>query len=123
MLEAEWIEALIDAGSTAKALERIGPLMDASRWQAAWRIRRARALLSMGELSRAQKDLGEAIAELDSRMRGPRPDVTLLAERGLAYALLGSEDQAEADLRQAQALGADAGLLGRLSRAVSGSPR
>lgn len=99
VLETEWIEAMIDAGESAPALERIEPKLAAARWKSSWLIRRARARLGLGDEAAAQTDLRAAIAEIDERLRPERPDLTLLLDRGVAHALLGDRAAGIADLQ------------------------
>lgn len=114
VLEAEWIEALIDAGEARAALDRIeGPLAE-SRWRSSWLLRRARARLALGDTSRARGDAHAALRELDTRLQTPRPDPSLLLDRGLAHALLGDKAAARRDLDAARAAGAEAGATWRL---------
>ncbi|MFM1768660.1 MAG: hypothetical protein RJA22_1189 [Verrucomicrobiota bacterium] len=114
VLEAEWIEALIDAGQATEALGRIEGPLAASRWRSSWLLRRARARLALGDRVRARGDLHEAVRELDSRLVATRPDPSLLLDRGLARALLGDRTAARADLDQARRSGAEAAATWRL---------
>jgi tetratricopeptide (TPR) repeat protein len=114
VLEAEWIEALIDAGQAQAALARIeGPLAD-SRWRSSWLLRRARARLVLGDNVRARGDARAALRELEERLQTPRPDPSLLLDRGLAHALLGETNAARGDLTAARAAGAEPGATWRL---------
>ena len=119
VLEAQWIEALIDAGRCGEAMEKIEPLLRESRWQSSWRLRRARARLGLGETNAATADLREAIMEINSRISADRPDITLLVDRGLAHALLGDTTAAEKDLQTARRLGAEGWLLFRLESTLA----
>jgi Flp pilus assembly protein TadD len=51
----------------------------------------------------ARADLNAALLELNSRIQPDRPDLTLIADRGLALALLGSKTLARRDLEQLKA--------------------
>lgn len=114
VLEAEWIDALIDAGQPRPALERIQRHLRESRWRSAWLLRRARARLALGSISAAHADLLDVATEASQRLHPPHPDVTLLAERGLARALLGDASSARADLELARRHGAPAWVTWRL---------
>jgi tetratricopeptide (TPR) repeat protein len=119
VLEVECIDAMIDAGLFREALEKIEPALAEMRWRSSWLLRRARVRLGCGEISGAHADLLGAIGELNQRLQTPFPDVTLLADRGLAYALSGDGLMAKRDLSAARKLGADAGTLRRLEVAVA----
>jgi tetratricopeptide (TPR) repeat protein len=114
VLEVESIDALLDAGRFGEALEKIEPALADVRWQSAWLIRRARARVGAGDVSAAHADLLAALREINQRLHASRPDPGLLAERGLAYALLSDVTLARRDLTAAKKLGADAGALRRL---------
>jgi len=118
VLEAEWIDAVIDAGDFAEGRRRVAEQLPQSRCQAAWLIRRGRVSTGEGRVSEAQADYLAAITELNGRLAGERKDFTLLAERGLAYALIGDVDQARTDLVRARSQGADHWVLHRLERAL-----
>jgi tetratricopeptide (TPR) repeat protein len=120
VLEAQWIEALIDVGQCREALERIEPQLQNSRWQSSWLLRRGRARLVLRDMNGAQEDFRKAIAEIDSRINTDHPDFTLLVDRGLAHALLGDTIFAEKDLQAARKLGAEGWLLFRLESALAG---
>jgi len=118
VLEIEWIEAMIDAGQTAAALGRIEPHLKRARWQGSWLVRRARAQIAGEE---AKNDLRNALAEFERRIKPDRPEATLIAERGLAHALLGERTAASKDLALSRRLEAPASALLRLERALAGS--
>ena len=105
-------EALIDAGQFRQALARIEPQLASARWQSSWLLRRARARKGLGEES--APDVRTAIAELNRRLSPQHPDLTLLADRGTANALLGKMAEARKDLVAAKKLGADAWVVRRL---------
>lgn len=119
VLEAEWIEALIDLGKGREALDRIEPHLAASRRQSAWLLRRARARLSLAEFTTARGDLHAAITEINGRLNPAKPDHGLLLDRGLAYALLGDEALAKKDWQAARKAGAGGWPLWRLEAAMN----
>jgi tetratricopeptide (TPR) repeat protein len=97
VLEVEYVEMLIDAGRFEEALARIDPQLKSVRWQSAWRLRRGRALLGSGDTAAARAELTAALAEMEPRIRPQTPDLTLVADRGLAFALLGDRERALRD--------------------------
>ena len=118
VLEAEWIDALIDAGKCREALELIELRLAEARCQSSWLLRRGRARQSTGDAVRARGDLNAAITEINQRLHPDRPDAGLLAERGLAAALLGDEEAARRDLAAARRREADDSMLRRLEAAL-----
>jgi tetratricopeptide (TPR) repeat protein len=118
VLEAEWIDAALDAGRYHEVTGPIATGLAESRCQASWLIRRGRAQEGLGRISEAQKDYLSALVELNGRMGGRPMDFTTLAERGLVYALLGDLPLARLDLSRARALGADDWALNRLERLI-----
>ena len=122
VLECECLDAMIDAGLFDEARPGIASHLADSRWRSSWWVRRARIRLATGEISAAHEDLLAAIHELNDRLSGPLVDGELLAERGLAHALLGDQPLAKRDLARARKLGADGVAVERLVRALrSGS--
>lgn len=118
VLEIEWIEAMIDTGQITEALARIEPHLKRARWQGSWLVRRARTRFSGEE---AKSDLRKALAEFKQRIKPDRPEATLIAERGLARALLGERTAAAKDLQLSRRLEAPASALLRLERALAES--
>ena len=114
VLEAEWIDALLDSGESRAALARIEPQLAESRCRASWLIRRARARLALDQSTRARGDLHAAVTEINGRLNPARPEVSLLAERGLALALLGDLAGARSDLASARKAGAETWVIWRL---------
>jgi tetratricopeptide (TPR) repeat protein len=110
VLEIEWIEAMIDAGEFKGALERIAPHLERTRWKGAWLIRKARAQVGLNDRSAALENLKSARAEINRRIKADNPDVTLLAERAWAEALLDHREAAREDLRKVHALSAGSAI-------------
>lgn len=108
LLQIEWIDALLDDGQHAKALEKIEAELASSRIQSSWLIRRAKVRLATKQTDAAKTDLEAALKELNSRMSGSAPDPSLLADRGLAQELLGDHDAAHKDYTRAK----DRGMTG-----------
>jgi tetratricopeptide (TPR) repeat protein len=120
VLQVEYIEMLIDTGRYAEALVRIEPHLKAARWQSAWRLRRGRALLGKGDTVAARAELRAAVTEMEPRIRPQTPDLTLVADRGLAYALLGDRESARRDYETVRtASGGDSWLTYRLKAALA----
>lgn len=118
VLRNAWIDALLDAGHAATALPIIEQELGSSRLKSSWLLRRARARLQAGERAAAEQDLHACLRELAQRIHPSRPDLTLIADRGLANALLGNHDLARADLARAQAAGIAPWLTAPLARAL-----
>lgn len=118
VLKNEWIESLIDAGCCRQALAEIESELVQSRWKSSWLLRRARARICLDDRPAATADLRAAIEEIDRRFNPRRPDLALLADRGLARALMGDTERARADCRQAKEAGAEDWVLERLERAL-----
>jgi tetratricopeptide (TPR) repeat protein len=112
VLEIEWIEALIDAGKPREALALIEPHLANARLKSSWLLRRARAKKALNQ--EFQEDLQVVLKELDQRANPRYPDLTLLADRGLACALLGRVEEARKNYEAARQLGADGWVLRRL---------
>ncbi len=121
VLRIAWIEALIDAGRTTEVLPEIEGEIATCRFQAAWRIRRARALLKVPRKEEAMEELARALVEIEARLRPERPDLTLLCERALIYALTGRRAEAEAGLAEARERGADGWMTRTLEAALAGA--
>lgn len=102
VLETEWIEALIEDGQHARALEKIESELQSSRVQSSWLIRRAKVRLAAGRKEDARKDLEAALVELNHRIHATSPDPSLLADRGLAHELLSHREDAIKDYELAR---------------------
>ena len=121
VLEAEWIDAMLDAGQTRVALARIEPQLAESRWRSSWLLRRGRARLALGEAVKGRGDLHAAVTEIDERLSAVRPEPTLLLDRGFALALLGDAAAARRDLAAARQAGAEAASTWRLESCLDRS--
>lgn len=106
LLQVMWVEALIDAGRTAEALPVIERELETSRLKASWLIRRARARQHDQKTAEASTDLDQALAEIETRLRPERPDLSLLCDRALIHALQGKKEEAKAELAEAKSQGA-----------------
>jgi tetratricopeptide (TPR) repeat protein len=115
LLQAEWIDALIDDSQYGIASEQIEKELQHSRWRAAWLIRRAKVRSATAQTDQAKADLSAALDELNQRLGSSSAEALLLADRGLAYELLGKKDEAARDYRAARDKGLmDEWLLERL---------
>lgn len=112
------IDALLDNAQTATALPVIEEELAGSRLKSSWLLRRARARMIDGDRAAATADLEACLAELAGRIHPARPDLTLVADRGLANALLGRPDAARSDLARARAGGADRWVTAALEAAL-----
>lgn len=102
LLEAEWIDALIDGGKTDLALEKIEAELKDARLRSSWLIRRAKVRLAIQKNDEAKADLKEALRELNERLSRGAHDPLLLADRGQAQDLLGNREEAKKDYEQAR---------------------
>ncbi len=119
VLRNAWIDALLDAEKYKAALPVIHRELSSSRLKGSWRLRYARAQLGMGMTTDAGLSLALCLEELAKRIHPTRPDISLIAERGLAQALLGQIDAARSDLNRARAGGADSWMIATLERTLS----
>jgi tetratricopeptide (TPR) repeat protein len=101
LLIGERVDALLDDSQWQRSLEAIGPELATSRLQGSWKIRRARALLGLGRRSEAERDLQEALSEIESRMPREVREPSLLMDRALAQELLGHKEAAIKDYQTA----------------------
>jgi tetratricopeptide (TPR) repeat protein len=116
VLQIEWIDALIDNEQYGLALEKIEAELNSSRLQSSWLIRRARVRQALEKDKEAIADLQSAIRELNDRISPAAPDPSLLADRGLAYELLGDKEKALKDYNLAKEKGInDDGLQHRIN--------
>lgn len=100
VLRNNWIDVALTAGRTEEVLPIIQEELSSSRFRSSWLIRRARAHFTMKKPAQARVDLAAALREITPRLNPRRPDLTLIADRGLIHALLGDTDPATRDLEQ-----------------------
>jgi tetratricopeptide (TPR) repeat protein len=105
LLEAEWIDALIDGGKADLALEKIENELKDARLRSSWLIRRGKVRLAAGMAAEAKADLEEALAELNGRMNTTTLDSLLLADRGMTHELLRNKEDALKDYEKAREKG------------------
>ena len=94
ILEIERVEALLDAGQSNAALAIIERELADSRIKSSWLIRRARALLALGNTAGAGDNLRSALEEIGKRLNPKTPDVPLLMDKAAAHELLGEKKEA-----------------------------
>ena len=117
ILRNAWIDALLDAGKPDEALPVIEEELASNRFLSSWLIRRARAN-QVKDAAASAADLRAAIDELTPRLATDPPAISLLCDRGLAYALLGDFSAAEADRVRARSLGASPANLRLLNKTL-----
>ncbi len=100
VLKAHWIDALIDAGDFKTSLPLIEAELVDRRWKSSWLIKQARTLIGLNRSADAQQSLHTALAEISSRLNPSQPDILLLADQGIAYALLGNKVEARASYKK-----------------------
>ncbi|MFO1498387.1 MAG: tetratricopeptide repeat protein [Verrucomicrobiota bacterium] len=123
LLTGELVDALIEDGQHVRAAETVAQELKENRWQASWLIRRAKISLATGRSREAKNDLTAAVEEINKRLGPNAVDPLLLADRGLAYELLGKRDDARRDYRTARQKGlADEWVRERI-RALRESPK
>jgi len=102
VLRNAWIDALITEGDLKTSLPIVRKEIADSRFQATWRIKRARILLLHGMLHdgphAAKADLTLSLKELKKRISPENPDLTLIHDQGLAWALIGEAKKAQKNL-------------------------
>ena len=76
------------------------------RIKSSWLIRRARALLALGNTAAAGDNLRSALEEIGKRLNPKSPDVPLLMDKGTALELLGEKKEAIRAYEEARDKGA-----------------
>ncbi|MEY2407408.1 MAG: hypothetical protein QOF48_78 [Verrucomicrobiota bacterium] len=121
VLEADWIDALLDSRQAEPALTRIEAQLAETRCRSSWLIRRARARLLLGKATQARGDLHAAISEINGRLSPAHPDVSLLVDRGVAHALLGDLPTAQRELDAVRKAGGERQSTWRLEALLGSS--
>lgn len=98
VIRNNWIDTALTAGETDEVLPIIEKELRSSRFRSSWYIRRARALRLRNREAAARADLRAALEEINPRINPRRPDLTLIADRGLIHALMGHNALAQRDL-------------------------
>lgn len=119
VLKSHWIDALIAASQFAQALKEIDQELTDRRWKSSYLIKRARALNGLDRQADAETALQSALSEISPRINPQRPDPILLADQGIAYALLGQKPKAQRCLELLQQHQAPDWITIRLQEALS----
>ena len=114
-----WIDSLLECHQYETALPIIEKELLESRLKSSWRLRRAKAYIGTGKINAAMKDLKMCLKELNQRIHPRNPDMTLIADRGLAHALLGNINTAKNDLTHLVQIGADKWITASLQKAIN----
>jgi tetratricopeptide (TPR) repeat protein len=123
LLEAEWLDALIDGGKGNVALAKIEAELQDARLKSTWLLRRAKVRLSQNKKEAAKADLEAALKEMNDRLGRTAPDPLMLMDRGQIQELLGNKEEAKKDYESAQSKGvADEWLRERI-KAVKGEDK
>jgi Flp pilus assembly protein TadD len=123
LLEAEWLDALIDGGKGDVALARINAELEDARLKSTWLLRRAKVYLAANKKDAAKSDLEAALKEMNDRLGRTAPDALMLMDRGQIQELLGNKDEAKKDYEAAEKKGvADEWLRERI-KAVKGDDK
>ena len=123
LLEWELIDALIEYGKTALALEKIEAGLNETRLRSSWLIRRAKVFMAEKKTEEGKADLKEAIEELNKRLGRAASDPLLLADRGQANELLGNKEEAKKDYEGARDKGITDEWLRERIKALGGSDK
>ncbi len=102
VLKSHWIDALIDDGQYGKALKEIDAELVDRRWKSSYLLKRARALSGLSRPEEAKQALQSLIDESSVRLNAAKPDFILLADLGVAYALMKEDKKARACLKLLQ---------------------
>lgn len=119
VLRNVWIDSLLECQQYETALPIIEKELLENRLKSSWKIRRAKAYIGTGKINAAMNDLRTCIKELNQRIHPRNPDMTLIADRGLAHALLGNMNTAKNDLAHLVQIGADKWVTASLEKAIN----
>lgn len=106
VLHRTWVRALIDANQFHTARAEIDHAIGTARWTHSWRLLRARLHARTGDTALQRADAETALEEIRPRLATAKPDPYLVAEAGIALALLGNEDAARRSINRARQCGA-----------------
>ncbi len=116
LIEAAWIDAMLDARRGDEVGDRIEKKLATVRVRSSWLLRRARLRLQADDRGGAESDLRAALAEINERLDPMFPDGSLLLDRGLVCLLLDRRGEALADLNAAKKLKLPSTMYRRLER-------
>ena len=119
VLRNAWIDSLLECKKYETALPIIEKELISSRLKSSWKLRRAKAYIGIGKINDAMNDLRMCLKELDQRIHPKKPDMTLIADRGMANALLGNIEAAKNDLSHLIHIGAEKWVTIHLNKAIS----
>ena len=119
VLRNAWIDSLLECKKYETALPIIEKELISSRLKSSWKLRRAKAYIGIGKINDAMNDLRMCLKELDQRIHPKKPDMTLIADRGMANALLGNIQAAKNDLSHLIHIGAEKWVTIHLNKAIS----
>ncbi len=119
VLRNTWIDSLLECKKYETALPIIEKELISSRLKSSWKLRRAKAYIGIGKINDAMNDLRMCLKELDQRIHPKKPDMTLIADRGMANALLGNIEAAKNDLSHLIHIGAEKWVTVHLNKAIS----
>ena len=119
VLRNAWIDSLLECKKYETALPIIEKELISSRLKSSWKLRRAKAYIGIGKINDAMNDLRMCLKELDQRIHPKKPDMTLIADRGMVNALLGNIEAAKNDLSHLIHIGAEKWVTIHLNKAIS----
>ncbi|MBT7982405.1 MAG: hypothetical protein HN584_07525 [Akkermansiaceae bacterium] len=119
VLRNAWIDSLLECKKYETALPIIEKELISSRLKSSWKLRRAKAYIGIGKINDAMDDLRMCLKELDQRIHPKKPDMTLIADRGMVNALLGNIEAAKNDLSHLIHIGAEKWVTIHLNKAIS----
>jgi len=99
VLKSHWIDALLDDSQFQRALKEIDRELIDRRWKSTYLIKRARALIGMKKRAEADDALESAVAEIEPRLNPETLDLLLVADLGVAHALLGHPEKSDSCLK------------------------
>lgn len=119
VIKSHWIDALIDARQFSKALQEVDKELIDRRWKSSYLIKRGRCLLGLNRQTDAESALHSALTEIAPRLNPKRPDPILLADQGLAYAMIDEKTKAQHCLKLLQQHHAPDWITLRLQEAIT----
>tara|TARA_R110001592_G_scaffold270770_3_gene537205 strand:+ start:241 stop:1137 length:897 start_codon:yes stop_codon:yes gene_type:complete len=120
VLHRSWIRALVDAGALDDASREIELGLAGARWKSSWLLLRARVHAQRQERAQQESDAEAALAEIRQRWNPKQSDQDpiLVADAGLAFALLGQDTVARELMDKARAQGVSESHLTDLEQLI-----